>query len=92
MRCHVLGNGAADQRNLETAQIFSILEELEEWGKQLKAAPVTLRLTEDERTKLEEMAAGMTLSADIRACVFMQVDKRRKQRSGSAIANKRAAA
>jgi len=57
-----------------------------------KTVPVTLRLTEDERTKLEELAAGMTLSAYIRACVFMQEDKRRKRRSGSVIANKQAVA
>ena len=57
-----------------------------------KTAPVTLRLTEDERTKLEELAAGMTLSAYIRACVFMQKDKRRKRRAGSVVTDKQAVA
>lgn len=57
-----------------------------------KTAPVTLRLTKDERIKLEELAAGMTLSAYIRACVFMKEDKRRKRRAGSVVADKQAVA
>ncbi|MEM6615578.1 MAG: hypothetical protein AAF619_03525, partial [Pseudomonadota bacterium] len=38
--------------------------------KRSSISPVTLRLTPDERVKLEELADGMTLSAYIRACVF----------------------
>ena len=33
-------------------------------------SPVTLRLTADERKRLETLADGMTMSAFIRACVF----------------------
>ena len=57
-----------------------------------KASPVTLRMTPEERAKLEELAAGMTLSAYIRACVFRQDSKRRKKRPVSVIEDKRAAA
>lgn len=35
-------------------------------------SPLTLRLTKEERAKLEELAAGMTLSTYVRACVFGQ--------------------
>ncbi|MEP2890930.1 plasmid mobilization protein [Tateyamaria sp.] len=55
-------------------------------------SPVTLRLTEDERVRLEEMAVGMTLSAYIRACVFSEEDKRRKRRPKDAVADKKALA
>ncbi len=43
-------------------------------------SPVTLWLTPEERVKLEELAAGMTLSAYIRACVFGEETRRRKRR------------
>ncbi|MGH1464113.1 MAG: plasmid mobilization protein [Cognatishimia sp.] len=55
-------------------------------------SPVTLRLTPDEREKLEELAAGMTLSAYIRACVFGKEARRRKHRPKDVIADKKAAA
>lgn len=54
--------------------------------------PVTIRLTEDERARLEEMAAGVTLSTYIRACLFMQEEKRRTRRAGTVVADKKAAA
>lgn len=57
-----------------------------------KTIPVTLRLTEAERARLEEMAAGMTLSAYIRACLFAKAEKRRARRPGSVVADKKAAA
>ena len=57
-----------------------------------KTIPVTLRLTEDERVKLEELATGMTLSTYIRMCVFAQEERRRKRRPASAIADRKAAA
>lgn len=42
-------DGAADGSNLETAPVFSILEELENWAGQLKALPeVTHKLREFE--------------------------------------------
>lgn len=57
-----------------------------------KSIPVTLRLTETERQQLEDMAAGMTLSAYIRACLFAQEEKRRKRRPRSVVEDKKAAA
>ncbi|MEM8617012.1 MAG: hypothetical protein AAGF20_08765 [Pseudomonadota bacterium] len=55
-------------------------------------SPVTLRLTADERARLEELAAGMTLSAYIRSCVFAEQDRRIKRRPTSTIADKKALA
>lgn len=55
-------------------------------------SPVTLRLTADERERLEELAVGMTLSAYIRACVFSQEEKRRKRRPKDTVADKKALA
>lgn len=57
-----------------------------------KHSHVTLRMTPEERAKLEELAAGMTLSSYIRACVFAEETKRRKRRPLSAIEDKKAAA
>lgn len=57
-----------------------------------KTIPVTLRLTETERQRLEEMAAGMMLSAYIRACLFAEQERRRKRRPGSVVADKKAVA
>ncbi len=53
-------------------------------------SPVTLRLTADERAKLEELAEGMTLSAYIRACVFGKEERRRKRRPRNIVADKKA--
>lgn len=55
-------------------------------------SPVTLRMTPEERAKLEELAAGMTLSAYIRACVFAEDTKRRKKRPKTVVEDKKAAA
>jgi hypothetical protein len=49
-------------------------------------------MSADERERLEELAAGMTLSAYIRACVFAEKTKRRQKRPKSVIADKKAAA
>lgn len=57
-----------------------------------KASPITLRLTVEERAKLEELAVGMTLSAYIRACVFGEEARRRKRRPKDVVADKKAAA
>ena len=57
-----------------------------------KLSPVTLRLTAEERARLEELAHGMTLSAYIRACLFAEEDRRRKVRPKSSIADKKAMA
>jgi hypothetical protein len=48
-----------------------------------KTVPVTLRLTESERETLEELAAGMTLSAYIGACLSAEQERRRQRRPGS---------
>lgn len=55
-------------------------------------SPLTLRLTEEERAKLEELAAGMTLSTYVRACVFGQEANRRKRRAKDTVEDKKAAA
>jgi hypothetical protein len=57
-----------------------------------KTIPVTLRLTQAEREQLEEMAAGMTLSSYIRACLFAQQEKRRQRRPDAVVADKKAVA
>ncbi len=61
-------------------------------AKQRTPSPVTLRLTAEERAKLEELAAGMTLSAYIRGCLFAKETKRRKRRPKNTVTDKRAAA
>ena len=55
-------------------------------------SPLTLRLTPEERAKLEELAAGMTLSAYVRACIFAEETRRRKKRPKSVVEDKKAAA
>lgn len=55
-------------------------------------SPVTLRLSHDERAKLEELADGMTMSAYIRACIFAKDVERRKHRPKNVIEDKKAAA
>jgi hypothetical protein len=61
-------------------------------AKRTAISPVTLRLTPEERERLEELAAGMTLSAYIRSCVFAKEEKRRKSRPKEVVADKKAAA
>ncbi|MEM7441562.1 MAG: plasmid mobilization relaxosome protein MobC [Pseudomonadota bacterium] len=60
--------------------------------KRTAISPLTLRLTPEERANLEELAAGMTLSAYIRACVFAKETKPRKSRPKSVVADKKAIA
>ncbi|MDA5556025.1 plasmid mobilization protein [Shimia sp. MMG029] len=55
-------------------------------------SPLTLRLTKDERARLEELATGMTLSAYVRACVFAEDAKLRKTRPADQVEEKKAAA
>ncbi|MDW3221810.1 MAG: hypothetical protein R8G34_02805 [Paracoccaceae bacterium] len=55
-------------------------------------SPIALRLAPGERNKLEEMTARMTLRALIRACIFSEETKRRKQRPKDVIADQKAAA
>lgn len=61
-------------------------------GKRGSASPLTLRLTSEERDKLEDLAAGMTLSAYVRACVFAEETCRRKRRPKNVVEDKQAAA
>lgn len=55
-------------------------------------SPLTLRLTPEERAKLEELAVGMTLSTYVRACVFGHEAKRRKSRPKDVVADNKAVA
>lgn len=55
-------------------------------------SPLTLRLTKAERTRLEDLADGMTLSAYVRACVFAEDARLRKTRPQDVIDDKKAAA
>ena len=61
-------------------------------AKRTAISPVTLRLTPDERERLEELSAGMTLSAYIQACVFAKEETRRKSRPKDIVADNKAAA
>lgn len=61
-------------------------------GKRRDLSPLTLRLTQDERAELERLAAGMTLSAYVRGCLFAKEAKRRKRRARTFVADKSAAA
>lgn len=60
--------------------------------KRTSLSPLTLRLTAEERARLEELAAEMTLSAYVRACVFAEDTKLRKSRPADVVEDKKAAA
>ncbi|MGC3939969.1 hypothetical protein ACOTTU_19355 [Roseobacter sp. EG26] len=55
-------------------------------------SPLTLRLTPEERARLEELAGNTTLSAYVRACVFAEDTKLRKTRPKDIVEGKKAAA
>lgn len=55
-------------------------------------SPFALCLTPDEHEHLEELAAGMTLSAYVRACMFGADAVKRKKRPRNVAENKKAAA
>ena len=57
-------------------------------AKSKSPSPLTLRLTAEERARLEQLAAGMTLSAYVRACVFAEETRRPK----TVVEDKKAAA
>ena len=61
-------------------------------SKRRDLSPLTLRLTKDERARLDELAAGLTLSAYVRACVFGKETAKRKKRPKNVIEDKKAAA
>ena len=73
-------------------EVVSSSETKAKRGKRSSVPPVTLRLTAEERARLEELATGMTLSAYIRACVFSKEERRRKRRPKDAVADKKAMA
>lgn len=73
-------------------EVISSSETKKKRGKRSSVPPVTLRLTAEERERLEELATGMTLSAYIRACVFAKEERRRKRRPKDAVADKKAMA
>lgn len=60
--------------------------------KRTALSPLTLRLTPEERVRLEDLAAGMTLSAYVRACVFAEDVKLRRTRPTDIVEDKKAAA
>lgn len=60
--------------------------------KRAALSPLTLRLTPEERQRLEELATDMTLSAYVRACVFAEYAKLRKTRPADQIEEKKVAA
>ena len=64
----------------------------EKRGARRAISPLTLRLTPEERARLEELAAGMTLSTYVRACVFGEEAKRRKRRPKDTVVHKKAIA
>lgn len=61
-------------------------------GRRRDTSPLTLRLTREERARLEDMAAGMTLSAYVRGCLFAEQSKRRKRRPAKTIEDRQAIA
>ncbi len=61
-------------------------------SKHATPSPLTLRLAPEERTRLEDLADGMTLSAYVRACVFAEETRRRKRRPKTVVVDKKAAA
>lgn len=61
-------------------------------AKRSDGSPLVVRVTSEERQRLEELAAGMTLSDYVRACVFGAEASRRKKRPKNAVEDKKAAA
>ena len=88
-------NGLANHINKKTNLTGSFANASIKKGKskaRKSSSPVTLRLTEEERLKLEELSDGMTLSAYIRACIFADKVQRRKRRPFNVIEDKKAVA
>ncbi len=61
-------------------------------GNRRALSPLTLRLTPAERAELEALAAGMTLSAYARVCLFAEDARKRAKRANDPVANKKAIA
>lgn len=79
-------------KDFSSASAAAPLERASPSRKKPSRSPLTLRLTPEERARLEELAAGMTLSAYVRACVFAKEAKRRKRRPKDVVADKAAIA
>ncbi|MEO0782295.1 MAG: plasmid mobilization relaxosome protein MobC [Pseudomonadota bacterium] len=86
------GGDMAAEANAAFASRTQPREQTEPRGARRAISPLTLRLTQDERARLEELAAGMTLSTYVRACVFGEESKRRKRRAKDTVADKKAIA
>lgn len=82
----------APQSDASVAPTFKASASAEPKTTRTAMSPLTLRLTPEERARLEELAAGMTLSAYVRACVFAEDAKLRKTRPKDIIEDKKAAA
>lgn len=62
------------------------------YRKRTSLSPLTVRLTQEERAQLEELAGDTTLSAYVRASLFAKDIKLRKTRPKDIVADKKAAA
>lgn len=73
--------------------VFSNYAEPPKKKQKTQSSPVTLRLSNKERTLLEEWAKGTSMSAYIRKCLFDgQETKRKKRRRSEPVADQRALA
>ncbi|MEP3767689.1 MAG: plasmid mobilization relaxosome protein MobC [Marinomonas sp.] len=84
--------GVATETGQATVGFNDVAAAAPKAGKRRDRSPLTLRLTTDERQRLEELAAGMTLSAYVRACVFGAEAAKRKRRPKDVVEDKKAAA
>jgi len=71
-----LGESTSKKKAVDDFQSASGIVEK---SKQKRPSPITLRLTTEERAKLEQLAQGMTFSAYIRACIFQSNASPRKR-------------
>lgn len=62
------------------------------YRKRTSLSPLTVRMTQAERTRLEALAGNTTLSAYVRAYVFSEDVKLRKTRRADIVEDKKAAA
>jgi hypothetical protein len=71
--------------NIKTAidvkSVFQVKAQAVSKNPKPSKSPITLRVTDEERERLKSMAAGMSVSAYIRKCIFAGDATRRKRRS-----------
>lgn len=82
----MIENNSTDKKELENkfASVSGFVRQVEKaiQKKTKKTAPrITLRLTEEENSRLKNLSQGITVSAYIRKCVFGENTTRRKHRS-----------